>query len=153
MKEKVRVTDDGIVLDVLNEGGQELPDPRPMAPPVGFVPSEPLHMRIRAMVQHEYERARSAREVESPEEADDFLIPGEDGDDPRESRFAMLPGCEWEDNYEPPADFKEMRQRLVEAGWTPPSEASRTPPVGGAPPVSAEVSAVVAPVSVAPNKS
>lgn len=119
-KEKVRVTVDGEVLNVLTEDGREIPDARPMAPPVGFVRREPLHERIRAMVQHEFNRARAASEVESPEEADDFVIPGDNDEDPREARFAVLPGYEWEDNYEPPETFKEMRERLIAAGWSPP---------------------------------
>lgn len=120
-KEKLRVTRDGEVVPLLDEYGREIPDPTPMAPPVGFVRRPPLHERIRAMVQDEFARLRSAEEVESFEEADDFVIPGEDGDDPREGRFALQPGFEWEENYEPPRDFREMRERLVAAGWTPPS--------------------------------
>lgn len=119
-KEKVRITEDGQVLNVHTEDGQEIPDSVPMAPPIGFKRREPLHERIRAMVQNEFNRVRAQSEVESPEEADDFRIPGEDDDDPRESRFALMPGYEWEDNYEPPDTFAEMKARLVEAGWTPP---------------------------------
>lgn len=121
MKEKVRVTQHGEVVPLLDEHGREIPDPTPMAPPVGFVRRPPLHERIRAMVQEEFERMKSEREVESPEEADDFWIEG-DEDDPREGRFALLPGFEWEESYEPPADFAEMRERLVAAGWTPPQK-------------------------------
>lgn len=132
MKEKVRVTPQGEVLNVHTEDGMEIPDPTPMAPPIGFVRREPLHERIRALVQHEYNRARSMQEVETPEEADDFVIPGDEGEDPREARFAMLPGHEWEENYEPPSNFKEMRERLVAAGWTPPADRARAPS-GGAP--------------------
>lgn len=116
--------------------GREIPDPVPMAPPIGFRASPPLHELIRARVQHEFERMRAAREVESPEEADDFRIPGEETDDPRESRFALMPGYEWEENYEPPQDFAEMRQRLIDAGWTPPADSGAKParaPSGGAP--------------------
>lgn len=131
-KEKVRVDKDGQVLNVLTEEGYEIPDPVPMAPPVGFVRREPLHERIRAMVQHEFQRTRAMSEVETPEEADDFVIPGEEGDDAREPRFALMPGFEWEENYDPPADFGEMHRRLVDLGWTPPAKPGRTPLVGGA---------------------
>lgn len=130
-KEKVRITDSGEVLNVLTEDGHEIPDPTPVAPPIGFVRREPLHERIRAMVQHEFQRAQAMREVESPEEADDFRVPDED--DPREARFALMPGYEWEDNYEPPADFGEMHRRLVDLGWTPPAKPDRTPLEGGGP--------------------
>lgn len=120
MKQKVRVDEDGVVRPVMTDDGREIPDSTPMAPPVGFRESEPLHMRIRAMVQHEYELARQRDMVESPEEADDFVIPGEEGDDAREARFALMPGYEWEESYEPPKDWNDMRNRLIEAGWSPP---------------------------------
>ena len=122
-KEKLRLDPKtGEFVQVLTEKGQEIPDPTPMAPPVGYKRHVPLHERIRAMVQHEYLRARQQDEYESPEEADDFLVG--DQDDAREGRFAMMPGHEhdWEENYEPPRDFKDMHQRLVDAGWTPPEK-------------------------------
>lgn len=122
MKVKVRIDEDGVERPVLTDDGREIPDSRPMAPPIGFVRRQPLHERIRAMVQHEYMRAKEGAEVETPEEADDFMIPGEDDMDPREGRFAVMPGYEWEDNYEPPKDFKDMRERLIKAGWTPPKQ-------------------------------
>ena len=121
-KEKLRLDPKtGEFVPVLNEEGQELPDPTPMAPPVGFKREPPLHERIRAMVQHEFLRARAEADFESPEEADDFVI-DDDGDDPRDARFALQPGHEhdWEENYSPPKDFKEMRDRLIKAGWSPP---------------------------------
>lgn len=122
MKEKLRLDPKtGEFIPVLNEQGQEIPDPVPMAPPVGFKRRQPLHERIRAMVQHEYMRARQYEEVETPEEADDFLLPDEE--DPRYGeKFAMMPGHEhdWEENYQPPKDFRDMHERLVKAGWKPP---------------------------------
>lgn len=122
MREKFRVDEDGVLRPVLDDQGREIPDSTPMAPPVGYRRHVPLHERIRAMVQHEYMKARELEEVETPEEADDFLV-GDDVD-PREARFALQPGHEhdWEENYEPPKDFKDMRQRLVDAGWTPPEK-------------------------------
>lgn len=124
MKEKLRLDPKtGEFVRVLSETGQEIPDPTPMAPPVGFIRQVPLHERIRALVQHEFLRQRSAGEYESPEEADDFVIGDED--DPRfGERFAVMPGHEhdWEDNYDPPKDFKEMKDRLIAAGWTAPPE-------------------------------
>lgn len=133
MKIKERVTDDGEVVPAMNEAGQELPDPVPVAPPVGFVESEPLHLRIRRMVQLEHARMSEASEYETEEEADDFIIPGDEAD-PREDRFALLPGHEWEENYEPPSSFAEMHKRLVEAGWTPPAKA-KVPAEGETPSV------------------
>lgn len=153
-KEKVRVDPEtGAVLNLLTEDGAEIPDPVPMAPPVGFKRQQPLHERIRAMVQHEYLRARESGEYESPEEADDFIIPGEDNMDPREERFALMPGHEYEENYEPPATFKEMKDRLVAAGWTPPpAKADRTPLEGGETPTPGKPIAGEAPKGAAPAK-
>lgn len=122
-KEKLRLDEEtGEFVPVLNEDGAEIPDPVPLAPPIGFIEQRPLHERIRAMVHNEFLRRRAESEVESPEEAEDFLVGDED--DPRfGEKFAVLPGHEhdWEDNYEPPKDFKDMKQRLMDAGWTPPS--------------------------------
>lgn len=123
MKAKYRLDPEtGEMIKCHNELGQEVPDPVPVAPPIGFVREPPLHERIRAMVQAEWLRAKEAKEVESPEEADDFRMP--DDDDPREARYALEPGFEdeWEENYNPPEDFKEMKQRLIDAGWKPPEK-------------------------------
>jgi len=124
MKEKYRLDPKtGEFVECMTETGQEIPDPVPMAPPVGFKRQQPLHERIRAMVQHEYLRASQKGEVETPEEADDFVVGDED--DPRYGeRFALMPGHEhdWEENYNPPKDFKEMKERLIAAGWKAPPE-------------------------------
>lgn len=140
-KEKLRLDPEtGEFVPVLTEGGAEIPDPVPMAPPVGFIRQQPLHERIRAMVQHEYLRARQMEDVESPEEADDFVLPDED-DARYGERFAMMPGHEhdWEDNYEPPRDFKDMKQRLIDAGWKPPPEKGQE--VSAVQPAKSDVSA------------
>lgn len=128
-KEKLRLDPKtGEFVSVMTCDGAEIPDPVPLAPPVGFIRQVPLHERIRAMVQHEYERARSKDEYESPEEADDFMIPDED-DARYGEKFGMMPGHEhdWEENYEPPKDFKDMKDRLVAAGWTPPAKKDDAP--------------------------
>lgn len=132
MKDKYWIDRDGVLMPFHNAEGQELLDPTPVAPPIGFVREPPLHERIRAMVQAEHARLREAQDVESFDESEDFRIPGEESDDPREDRFALMPGHEWEENYNPPKDFKEMHQRLVDAGWTPPSpqEGQGAPPAG-----------------------
>lgn len=121
--EKFRVDPQtGEMIPVLNSQGQEIPDPVPLAPPIGFIKHIPLHERIRAMVQHEHQRVLAeGGDPESPDEADDFVLPDEE--DPRYGeKFAMMPGHEheWEENYLPPKDFKDMHDRLVKAGWSPP---------------------------------
>lgn len=124
-KEKLRLDPKtGEFISVMTAEGQEIPDPTPVAPPVGFKRQQPLHERIRAMVQHEFMRSKQMEDYESPEEADDFLVPDESGTDPREASFALMPGHEhdWEENYDPPKDFKDMKQRLIDAGWSPPKQ-------------------------------
>lgn len=134
MKEKYRVTKDGELVPVLTEDGAEVPDPTPMAPPVGFRRQQPLHERIRAMVQAEYLRAREAQEVESPDEADDFDV--EDAED-------ALPMTEYEKYFEAPESRDDMYRRLVEAGWSPPEKKDEAKPArapsGGAPAAVEEV--------------
>lgn len=59
----------------LNEFGQELPDPTPMAPPVGFKRQKPLHELIREMVRSEHlAQAAAAAGAETFEESDDFDV-------------------------------------------------------------------------------
>lgn len=142
------VDEDGVIVrdrkgKRLTDSGAEVPDPRPMAPPVNFKRSPPLHERLRALVQHEFERAKERGEFETPEDADDFAT-GDDVDefDAREGRFRDLRGFEYEDNFDAPSDDSELHERLVKAGWTPPSKADRAPS-GGDPP---KEPAVVPPV-------
>lgn len=59
-------------------GAYEVPDPRPIAPPVGYQRQVPLHEQIRAMVRSERLRQEvEAAGFETVEEADDFDV----GDD------------------------------------------------------------------------
>lgn len=132
-----RVSKDGEFVPRLNEAGQEVPDPTPLAPPIGFKREPPLHERIRAMVQHEFVQAGLASTHETLEEAEDFWIPNEDENDPREGRFAVMPGYEWEENYEPPKSFDDMRRRLIDAGWTPPEKSYEAAPAPSAAPTPA----------------
>lgn len=55
----------------------ELPDPTPMAPPLGYKRSPSLAENMRAMIRGEMSRLAAERGFESFEEADDFQI----GDD------------------------------------------------------------------------
>lgn len=61
-----------------DSNGNEIPDPTPMQPPIGFTRQDPLSVRIREMiVGHKLaEEARTAG-AETFEEADDFAV----GDD------------------------------------------------------------------------
>lgn len=62
----------------LSTRGGEKPSAVPMEPPIGFVRQDPLHVRIRQMVNRELLARAAAREgFETPDEADDFDV----GDD------------------------------------------------------------------------
>lgn len=73
----------------LTADGRERPDPTPMAPPVGYRPPDPLHLKLRQMIISE-KLAREAAEqgMETFEEADDFDV-GDDYDpsSPYEEQF------------------------------------------------------------------
>lgn len=85
----------GIGLDrgdiFLDEFGREIPDPTPMAPPVGYQRAKSMTEIIREQIQGEALK-QAAREMgkESWEEADDFDV-GDDFD----------PTSPWEEQYDP----------------------------------------------------
>lgn len=85
----------GIGLDrgdiFLDEFGREIPDPTPMAPPVGYKRAPTMVEIIRQQIQGE-KLAQAAREMgkETWEEADDFDV-GDDFD----------PSSPWEEQYDP----------------------------------------------------
>lgn len=61
-----------------DENGQFYPDPTPVAPPVGFDPSEiDMFERVRSMVRREMSHAAQAEGFETFEEADDFDVDDE----------------------------------------------------------------------------
>lgn len=89
-----------------DDRGRELPDPVPMAPPVGYRQPPTLADMIRRMVQSEVlRRAAAVEEFDSFEEAEDFEIE----DDP------IDPKTPYEAVFDPPA--------------TPPPATSSSPPV------------------------
>lgn len=78
--------------DALSDKGRELPDPTPMAPPLGYKPRPSLAEQIRAMVRSEHlKQAAEAAGAESFEDADDFEV-GEDYD----------PTSPYENDFDPP---------------------------------------------------
>lgn len=128
----------------LNAKGQELPDPTPMQPPVGFIKQESLHDKIRAMVVSEKLRMEAqAAGKETFEEADDFDV--EDDYDPTSP---------YEEIFDPPATLAEREQgfanRIAAAtrkafqedvpkpppGEAPPSPGPQAPEGGASPPTS-----------------
>ena len=58
----------------LDEFGREIFDQTPMAIPVGFSRPEPIHMRLRRMVEQYHREMQDSQEYESFEDADDFDV-------------------------------------------------------------------------------
>lgn len=74
----------------LNENGAEIPDPVPMAPPLGYKKQPSLHDRIRDMVRGEHLRLAALQAgAETFDEADDFDIEDDEVDPstPYEEQF------------------------------------------------------------------
>lgn len=84
---------EGLFAKRLNEKGQEIPDPTPMAPPVGFKRQPSLSEQIRQMILSEKLR-QEAEEMgyETFEEADDFDVDDDfDPSTPYEEVFDPVP--------------------------------------------------------------
>ena len=127
------------------EVGREFPNPVPMAPPLGFVPTPPLWETIRAMVQREMSQQAAAADAETFEEADDFEV-GDDYDPTSPFEEVFEPDQPWPpsrqvENAEQDApaaaeDVARLRRELAEAekragGPRPPDNVA--PPQGARP--------------------
>lgn len=80
-----KISPDGEILH--NELGQEIPDPNPMQPPLGYKRADPIAVRIREMIiGHKLaeEAARAGKETFA--EADDFAV-GDDWDAEKSSPY------------------------------------------------------------------
>lgn len=110
----------------LDEHGREIPSPLPLAPPIGYQKTDPLHKRIAEMIRSERlaQEARSAG-FETMEEADDFDI-GDDYDpySPYEHDFDVV------DRYVPsPPPSPNAPPSAVGTVAPPPSRGSGTEPL------------------------
>lgn len=116
----------------LNAEGKQVPDPVPMAPPIGYKRQPSLSEQIRQMVQSEH-LAMAAREagMETFEEAEDFDV----GDDYEQMRSP------WENEFDPPLSeiidagrealaAKQSQSDPAEPAGSPPGTAS-VPPTDG----------------------
>lgn len=112
--------------DRLDARGREIPDPTPIAPPLGYIRQPSLAEQMRAMIRSENLRLAALQSgVETFEEADDFDV-GDDFD----------PHSPYENDFDPSAE--ELRSRYeaeaaLEAASSPPAT---TPPSQGAKPAS-----------------
>lgn len=110
----------------LTQDGAERPDPTPIAPPIGYRPSDPLHKKIRQMIISE-KLAMEAREnnLETLDEADDFDV-GDDYD----------PSSPYEEHFDPIGFDPGAARRAVEE-----HEQARNAPRGSAEPVATPATA------------
>lgn len=100
-------------LSTYNSKGEELPDSRPIALPVGLERPIPLGERIRKLVNDEVlKRELYEKEVEDFEEADDFDVP----DDPTDS-------SPYEENFDPL--HTTAREQEIRAGFVAQRKAER----------------------------
>lgn len=116
----------------LTPRGHEVPDPTPMAPPVGFKKQPSMIENIRAMVRSENLRlAAQQAGMETMDEADDFEV-GDDYD----------PSSPYEHDFDPPlpAEPTPKPQEPAAAGGSAagvtnnPPASPATPPAPEAPP-------------------
>lgn len=110
-------------LNRFDENGQEILNPTPMQPPLGYKKQPSLAMQIREQVRA-YHLQNSDMEPETEEEADDFDIP----DDP------VDPQSRWENDMVP--SIKETRARIKaleeqERLFAVPPSAQQSPPETG----------------------
>lgn len=114
-KGEVEIVDlEDLIRARLNEFGQELVNPTPIAPPVGYNPQPSLQERIRQMIRSEH-LAQAYEGAETFEEADDFEV----GDD-----FEHLPRTMYEPNFDPVPEAPAAVQ---------PPPANPPPPAAAAP--------------------
>lgn len=114
----------------LNDEGELIPDPVPIAPPAGYKRQPSMMELVRDMVRsEELRRAANTAGMETFEEADDFDIP----DDPIDMKSG------WENDFDP--SVKELEAALAETksqeGQTGVAEGlpSTAPELDPAPPV------------------
>lgn len=124
--------------EFINDLGQEMPDPRPMSPPVGYIKQPSIFDLVRDQVARAHLLHAQDREFETFEDNDDFDIP----DDPAD------PTSPWENDFDPP--WSEVRSAIeadrakkaadaansiIPATPTSPPETKPTVPTTGSEPV------------------
>lgn len=95
----------------LDDLGREIPDPRPMQPPIGYKKQPSMFELIREATAREVALYAAGREPETFEESDDFDI----DDD-------IDPSSPWENDFDPP--WSEVRQAIEDNR----RKASESPP-------------------------
>ena len=105
-------------MPTLDDMGREVLDQTPVAIPVPFTRPEPIHLRLRRMVEQYHQEMRDAAEYETFEDADDFDV--DDGTPSYEDRPS-----EYEQDFMPHAErlrqmFPEQTAKVPQ-GSTPPA--------------------------------
>lgn len=121
----------------LDENGHEVPDPVPLAPPLGYQKQPSMIDNIRAMIRSEHLR-RAAEEMgaETFDEADDLEMP--EADD-------YEPASPYEQVFEP-TPIPELRRRAAEASQPASQPAPEpAPPAPGSAPAPAPTPAPAPP--------
>lgn len=113
--------------------GAEMPDPTPMAPPIGYVKQPTMVEHMRQMIRSEHLRlAAEAAGAETFEEADDFDVPDD---------LEPLSAYEFERFFEPEAENRPAAQ----ADSPEPAEPANPAPAAPVPPAPAAPAAPSAP--------
>lgn len=113
--------------------GKEYPNPIPLDPPIGYVPSKPLYEQIREMVQRELSATAEREGFETEDEANDFEV-GDDYDPDSPYEIDFEPTAPWPGN----PDVLAAEQAAIAAGGggpqAPSGEQSAAPPPAPPPP-------------------
>lgn len=122
------------VLAEIDMHGREVPDPTPMAPPVGFIKQPSMIENIRNLVRSEALRqAALTAGAETFEEAEDFDVDDDiDPTSPYEQNFELAP-AEALKAYVPPEELDPHRKSPTPApgaSSNPPSDGPGTPSAG-----------------------
>lgn len=99
----------GEMVPVFDEHGRELPDPVPVAPPVGWYKQPDMFEHMRNMIRSENLRmAAEAAGLESEEDANDFEVEDE-----------MFPRSHYEDEHDwaSPEEIAALRQSKFREAW------------------------------------
>lgn len=132
----------GEITQVQNSSGQEIPDPTPIAPPIGYKRQPSIFEQMRQMVLSDRLAAEaSAAGAETFEEADDFDV-GEDID----------PRSGWENDYDPPIRqvLDDGAKALAERLNPSPAPAPAPEPVPASAPVPGPAGPAVTPTPTPP---
>lgn len=119
----------------LDDFGREIPNPTPLAPPIGYKRSPSIAEQMRAMIRQVSEEAKMSG-AETEEEANDFDVGDPfdyDPETPYEHDFEVDPTME--------ALIALQSRRPVPAPATPQSASGNTPSPEAAPPATAQPAA------------